>query len=240
MKSLRLVKSVLFLFVVTSITASAAIAQVQVSREIALKDFSEIHVTTGIELIITQGAAEHAKIVADDALIDAIVVDQSGNSVNIKWELIKSTRKRWLNRTAKVFISYQNLNLIEATEGSSVKTENTLKSNILSILVTSGAIVTAGIDCPELQMRTNSGASALLNGNVGKLKLESSSGSRVNAVEMTSGYASVTASSGADVKVNVSKELQATASSGGNIRYKGSPVVENTAGSKSGNVKAIQ
>lgn len=240
MKSLRLVKSVLFLFVVTSITASAAIAQVQVSREIALKDFSEIHVTTGIELIITQGAAEHAKIVADDVLIDAIVVEQSGNSVNIKWELIKSTRKRWLNRTAKVFISYQNLNLIEATEGSSVKTENTLKSNILSILVTSGAIVTAGIDCPELQMRTNSGASALLNGNVGKLKLESSSGSRVNAVEMTSGYASVTASSGADVKVSVSKELQATASSGGNIRYKGSPVVENTAGSKSGNVKAIQ
>jgi len=240
MKSLRLVKSVLFLFVVTSITASATIAQVQVSREIALKDFSEIHVTTGIELIITQGAAEHAKIVADDALIDAIVVEQSGNSVNIKWELIKSTRKRWLNRTAKVFISYQNLNLIEATEGSSVKTENTLKSNILSILVTSGAIVTAGIDCPELQMRTNSGASALLNGNVGKLKLESSSGSRVNAVEMTSGYASVTASSGADVKISVSKELQATASSGGNIRYKGNPVVENSAGSKSGNVKAIQ
>ncbi|CAM4330208.1 Putative auto-transporter adhesin, head GIN domain [Pedobacter westerhofensis] len=240
MKSLRLVKSFLFLFVVTSITASATIAQVQVSREIALKDFSEIHVTTGIELIITQGAAEHAKIVADDALIDAIVVEQSGNSVNIKWELIKSTRKRWLNRTAKVFISYQNLNLIEATEGNSVKTENTLKSNILSILVTSGAIVTAGIDCPELQMRTNSGASALLNGNVGKLKLESSSGSRVNAVEMTSGYASVTASSGADVKISVSKELQATASSGGNIRYKGNPVVENSAGSKSGNVKAIQ
>lgn len=240
MKSPGLIKSALFLLVITTLTASAAMAQVQASRDVAVKDFSEIHVSTGIDLIITQGPAESAKIVADDALINAVVLEQSGNSINIRWELVKSTRKKWLTRTAKVLITYRNLNVIEASEGSSVKTENVLKSNILSISVTSGAIVTAAIDCPELQMKTNSGASALLNGAVAKLKLESGSGSRVNALDMAADYASVTVSTGADVKLTVAKELEATANSGGNIRYKGTPVVRNTAGSRSGSVKAIQ
>lgn len=238
MNLLRPIHSALCLLLITGMTSSV-MAQVQETREVSIKDFSEIHVTTGIELIITQGATESARIVADQSLIDAVVVEQSGTSINVKWGLIKSTKKRWLNRTAKVFINFKDLNLIEATEGSLVKTENVLKSNILSISVASGANVSAAIECPELQMKTNSGASASLKGSVGKMKLESSSGSRVNTLEMMTSYANVTANSGADVKVTVSKELEATANSGGNIRYKGDPVVENSAGSKSGNVKRL-
>lgn len=238
MKFLQLTKTALFLLLLSSFTLATS-AQVEQSREVILKNFSEIHVNTGIEVIITQGETESARIVADESLIDAVVVEQSGNSVNIKWKLIKSTRKRWLTRTAKVFITYKNLNILEASDGSSVKTENAIKSGILNIAISSGAIVSATLDCPQLDIKTSSGASAFLKGAAAKLTLESSSGSRVNTTELLSNYANVTASSGADVKINVSKELQATASSGGNIGYKGSPVVENSAGSKSGNVKAI-
>ena len=238
MKSLHLFKPALFLFLITAFS-SVASAQMDRSKEIALKNFSEIHVNTGIELIITQGAAESAKIVADETLIDAIVVEQSGSSVTVSWKLIKSTKKRWVTRTAKVFINYKNLNILEASDGSSIKTENALKTGILAITVSSGAIVSATVESPQLQLKTSSGASALLKGTASKLKLESSSGSRVNALELLTDDADVTAGSGADVKVNVSKTLAATASSGGNIRYKGSAVVENTAGSKSGNVKAL-
>ena len=236
MKSFQLLKPVLFLLL---ITASAASAQMQQSREVALKHFSEIHVNTGIELIITQGTAESAKIVADETLIDAIVVEQSGNSVTVNWKLIKSTKKRWLNRTAQVFITYKNLNILEASDGSSVKTENAVKTGILNISVSSGANVSATVECPQLQLKTNSGASASLKGTAARMNVEAGSGSRINSLELIAEYANVTASSGADVKVNVTKELAATASSGGNIRYKGSAVVENSAGSKSGNVKPI-
>jgi len=238
MKSLHLFKPGLFLLLITVLN-SAASAQGQQSREVPLNNFSEIHVNTGIELIITQGTAESAKIVADESLIDAIVVQQSGNSVTVNWKLLKSTKKRWLNRTAKVLITYKNLNILEASDGSSVKTENAVKTGILDITVSSGAIVSARVECPQLRLKTSSGASAMLSGTAAKFKLESSSGSRVNTLELITDYANVTASSGADVKVNVSKGLESTANSGGNIRYKGSPVVENTAGSKSGNVKAL-
>lgn len=236
MKSFQLLKPVLFLLL---ITASAASAQMQQSREVALKQFSEIHVNTGIELIIKQGTTESAKIVADETLIDAIVVEQSGNSVTVNWKLIKSTKKRWLNRTAQVFITYKNLNILEASDGSSVKTENAVKTGILNISVSSGANISATVECPQLQLKTNSGASASLKGIAARMNLEAGSGSRINTLELIADYANVTASSGADVKVNVTKELAATASSGGNIRYKGSAVVENSAGSKSGNVKPI-
>jgi hypothetical protein len=239
MKSVPFYKAVLlFLLITTGMTA--AHAQVQQSKEVALKNFSEIHVSTGIELIIRQGAVESAEIVADESLIEAVTVEQSGYSVIVNWKLIKSTKKRWLNRTAQVLITYKNLNILEATDGSAVKTENAIKTGILNITVSSGAIVSATIESPQLQLKTSSGASAVLKGTAASLKLESSSGSRVHALELIAENAIVTASSGADVKVNVSKGLESTASSGGNIRYKGSPVVENSAGSKSANVKPMQ
>jgi len=238
MKSVQLLKPVLLVFLITA-GMSASMAQMQQSREVTLKNFSEIHVSSGIELMITQGETESAKVVADQSLIDAVTVEQSGSSVIVSWKLIKSTKKRWLNRTAQVLINYKNLNILEATDGSAVKTENMIKTGILHITVSSGANVSATVESPQLQLKTSSGASALLKGTAAKLKLESNSGSRVNALDLVTDDANVTVSSGADVKVNVSKVLESTANSGGNIRYKGSPVVENSAGSKSGNIKAI-
>jgi len=239
MKLPNLITPALSLLITLCFSAPRVSAQIQQSKEVPVKDFSEVHTTTGIELIITQGPTESAKIVADETLIDVVLVEQTGNSLNIKWGLVKSTKKRWLNRTAKVFITYKNLNVIEATDGSSVKTENTLKTPGLDISVSSGAIVTAAVECPELHVKTSSGASALLKGTAARMKLEASSASRVNAIDLAADYASVTASSGADLKINVSKELETTSNSGSNIRYKGNPKLQNYSGAKSGTVKKM-
>jgi hypothetical protein len=240
MKLPNLIKPVLSFLVILYISVPMAKAQVPGSKEVAVKDFSEIHITTGIELIIRQGSTESAKIVADEALIDAVVVEQAGNSLNIKWELVKSTRKKWLNRTAKIYITYKNLNVIEASDGSSLKTENTINTSILDISVSSGAIVTATIACPELHLKSSSGASALLKGTVGNMRLEASSGSIVNALDLTADYAKVAASSAADLKINVRKELETTSNSGSKIRYMGNPALQNYSGSKGGIVKRIE
>lgn len=239
MKLLNLIKAALFSLIILCLLTPAASGQVPASKNMALKNFSEVRITTGIELIITQGSTESAKIVTDESLIDAVVIEQAGNSVNIKWGLVKSTKKRWLNRTAKVFLNYKDLNVIEATDGSSVKTENTLKAASLDILVTSGAIVTASIDCPQLHLKTSSGASAVLKGTAASMSLEASSGSMVNTLDLATASAKVTASAGADLKINVSKELETNSNSGSNIRYKGNPVLQNYSGSKSGIVKRI-
>lgn len=234
MKLLNLIRTPAFSLVILCFGFLSVDAQEQQSKNIILSGFSEISVSTGLDLIITRGDTESAKIVATENLIDAVVVEQNGNKVNVKWKPIQSQKKAWLNKTAKVYITYKNLNLLEAGEGSSLKTENTLKTDHLDVFVSSGAIFKADLDCGKLQLKTSSGASATLSGKATEIKMESSSGSLVNALELMADYATVNASSGANIKVNVSKALEPFASSGGRIRYKGNADLKNFTGSKTG------
>ncbi|WP_158797819.1 head GIN domain-containing protein [Pedobacter sp. L105] len=237
MKSLNLIKTALLLMITLCFTIPSVNAQE--IRNVAVNDFTSVSVNAGIELIITHGDSESAKILATDKLIDEVSVEQIGTNVDIKWINHIGSKKVWRNRTAKVYITYKNLNHITASSGSSLKTENTLTAEHLDAAVSSGAIIDANITCGELQLQASSGASATFSGKAEKLKLDSSSGSLVNTLGLTTDYANVTASSGAAVKLNVTKELQGITSSGGSIGYKGSATLQDLSGSKKGNVKKI-
>ncbi|KIO76896.1 hypothetical protein TH53_12415 [Pedobacter lusitanus] len=231
MKSIFLLRPTLLLLI------TAAFGSVQVkaqgTKTISLNNVSGVNVHAGIDLFITQGNSESAKIVANNDLINEVVVENSGGDVKVSWK--EDTNSRWKNKSAKVYITYKKLNRIAASSGSNLKTENTLKTDALDIKVSSGANLTASISCKDLQVKTSSGANANLNGTTANMDVKSSSGSTVKAFDVTSDYANATASSGADIKINVAKGLETTSSSGGSIRYKGAASLKNNS-SRSGSV----
>lgn len=237
MKSLNLIKPSLLLLITLCFTIPGLHAQETHSP--AIHDFTSVSVNSGIELIITQGDSESAKILAKANLFDEVLIEQVGTNVDVRWRTPIGSKKVWRNRTAKVFITYKNLNSITAGSGSSLKTENTLKASELTASVSSGAIIQANIDCEELELHTNSGSSASFSGKVAKLKLEASSGGIVNALDLVANYAKVTSDSGASVKINVSKELETISNSGGSIQYKGDATLQDLSRSKNGHVKKI-
>lgn len=225
MKSL--IKPALLLLLIASFNPS--LSKAQETRNVSIANFSEVSVSAGIELVITQGASESAKIVAKEGVIDEVVIEKNGNSVHVGWkEHMNLTNNPFKNRSAKVYISYKNLNSIGASSGSSLTTENVLKTNKLSVRVSSGASINAKVSCTDIELRTSSGASASLSGTASNMDSQSSSGSTINAVNLVTDYAKVKTSSGADVKVNVNKGLETATSSGGNIRYKGAAALNNT------------
>jgi len=234
MKLFSSIRTAAFSFVILFPGFSSLRAQEQQSKNVTLSRFSEISISTGLDLVITRGDTESARIVATENLIDAVVVEQAGNKINIKWKLIQSQKKAWLNRKATIYMTYKTLNFLEASSGSSLKTENTLKTDHLDAIVSSGAIIKADIDCGKLELKTSSGASASLSGKATEVKMESSSGSRVNALELVSDYATVNASTGAAIRINVNKSLEPFASTGGRIRYTGNADLKNFTGSKNG------
>jgi len=206
----------------------------QQSKTISLNNFTGVAVSAGIELLITQGSTESAKIVAEKDIIDEVVVQQSGSTVNVKWKQSWGINKMWKNKSAKVYITYKKLNSISASSGSSVKTQNTLKTGELETAVSSGASINANISCNNLQVTSSSGASINLNGTATNVEVSSSSGSSVDAMGLASQYARVSTSSGAGVEVNVAKGLETTTSSGGSIQYKGAAALKNNSAKHSG------
>lgn len=226
MKPLSLIKpAILFLLISASCNLPT---QAQMTKNVAISNFSEVSVSAGIELIITQGSTESAKIIAKEGVIDEVEIEKSGNSVHVGWRENLSFTSHFKNRSAKVYISYKKLNSIAASSGSSLVTENVLKTDKLDARASSGASIKAKISCNDLDLQTSSGGSASLSGNASNMDVSASSGGNVDALDLITAYAKARTSSGGDVEINVTKGLETATSSGGSIRYKGTAALNNT------------
>ncbi|CAM4330306.1 Putative auto-transporter adhesin, head GIN domain [Pedobacter westerhofensis] len=237
MKTLSLIKPAALWLIAMAV--GSLNLQAQETKNVAVNNFSEVAVTAGIDLHIIQGTSESARIVADDDVINDVVLEKSGNRIKIGWKENWGIKKMWKNRNAKVYITYKRLNSISASSGSSLITDNTLKTDHLDAAVSSGASMDAKISCNELQLSTNSGASVSIAGTATNMEIKSSSGSSVNALNLATQYARADTNSGADIKINVAKGLETNTSSGSNIRYKGTASLKNTSNSRSSSVSRI-
>lgn len=206
----------------------------QETKNVAVSNFSELSVSAGIELLITQGSTEGAKIVAKEDVINEVEIEKSGNSVHVGWKRNEGFMNSFKNRKAKVYISYKTLNSISASSGSSVVTENVLSTDRLNAKASSGASIKAKVSCTDLEVHTSSGGSADISGKATNLDASASSGGSLDAYDLSSTYAKAHASSGGSVDINVSKGLEASSSSGGSISYKGDAALNNTSSRKSG------
>jgi hypothetical protein len=226
MKPLSFMRPLLLLLILTA--AYTAPVQAQQTKNVGVRPFSEVSVSAGIELLITQGTVEKARIVAREDLIDEVLIEQQGDHLRIGWRENDNYSNKFKNKSAKVYVSYKTLNDISASSGSSLTTENELKTGKLEIRASSGASINAKIVCTDLELHTSSGASADISGRATNLDVSTSSGASIDAGDLLTDYAKASASSGGGVKINVAKGLQASASSGGSVRYKGDAALRNT------------
>jgi hypothetical protein len=235
MKTLSFIKPAFLCFI--AVAMGTLSLKAQSTKNVAVSNFSAVSVSAGIELLITQGSSESAKIVANSDVIDEVEITTSGNTVKVGWKSNWGF-KNHNNRNAKVYINYKKLNNISASSGSSVKTENPLKTDHLDASASSGASIDAKVECNDLEVSISSGASSAFTGKTTNLRAEASSGASANLLNLTAENATAKASSGASLKVYATKALETTASSGGDIRYKGDASLRNSS-SRSGGVSKI-
>jgi len=235
MKSLYLIKPAFFLIAALVFTNGALMAQQ--TKNVAVTNFSEVSVNAGIELIITQGTTESAKIIAEEGVIDEVKIEKDGNRLNIGWK--ENHGFSWKNRSAKVYVYYKKLNGLSASSGSSLNTSNFLTTDRLAISVSSGASLNAKIACRDLDLKASSGSSTNLTGKAVNMQVEASSGSTIDALGLATEYARANTSSGSNIDISVAKGLETNSSSGSSINYKGNAALKNNSNSKSSSVSRI-
>jgi len=202
-----------------------------------VSNFNGIKVSTGIDLYITMGASEEVKIVANDEIIDDLITEVKDGTLRI---YIKQTNN-WFNwnsgnQTRKAYVTVKELKSIDASSGSDVKSENTLKGEELKVNASSGSDVEIDVYYKNVWLDTSSGSNAKLSGKTQNFKAEASSGSDIKAQDLESSICRVSVSSGSDATVNVTDELYAKASSGADVMYYGNPQVKDIDESSGGDV----
>ncbi len=228
---------ILFFLIITVVglnTATAAGTSDKTENR-NLKNFNEIRVSAGIELFLSMGDKESVKVVADADVIDDIKTEVQNGVLRI-YVKQKSWLTRGFNKTMKAYVTVKELQRIDASSGSHVKSENALKGEQLEVKTSSGSQLDLQLVYKNVNLDASSGAISHLSGKSKTLITEASSGSNIDTRELEAAICKANASSGSNISVNVSDEFYANASSGGNIRYTGSPSVKDTNESSGGNI----
>jgi hypothetical protein len=140
-------------------------------------------------------------------------------------------------KNVKVYVTYVALDRVSASSAASVFSNGTIKANQFDINVSSAASVEISLEATATTLSASSAGDIVLQGKSKSLEVEASSAADINCYDFECENVNANASSAGDIKINVTKNLDAHASSGGSVRYRGSPVKTNTGSSSGGSVK---
>ncbi len=229
----------LFLFALVIGTTSCVNAQfsgekgngnvVKQDREIG--HFTAISAGTGLDVFVVQGDKESVTVEADENLQDNIITEVRGDKLVVK---IEDRIRR--AKAMSVYITLVDVNKIHISSGCDFETKSTIKVQELEIEVSSGANANLDIHADKLSCSVSSGADADLWGTANYFYAKASSGSDLDAHKLTAKICKAKASSGADVTVNATEEIDASASSGGDVSYYGNPTKVDVNTSSGGDV----
>lgn len=200
--------------------------------------FSSVSVSSGIELLLTQGDEVSLAVSASEPKFEERLKTVIENGVlKIYYD---NAGISWVNenkRKLKAYLSFKTLEKIMASSGSSIKSSGKLNFNNLELIINSGALVKLDLVAKEISVKEDSGAEASLSGSADNVEVSVSSGASFKGFDLKTTFCTAKASSGGSVKINIEKELSAKASSGGDIRYSGAAVIREINVNSGGSVK---
>jgi len=213
-------------------------AGVDGNRNVVTKDrdissnFEAVEVSQGLDLYITQSNTTSITVEADENLHHIIQTEVQGSTLKIyATENIRRAASR------KIFLNVETIALIQSNSGSDVFSKNTIEVDELTLNSSSGSDIELSVKTNTLHCNASSGSDINLKGTTNILIADAASGSDIRAYRLNAKTSKVTASSGADISINTSKELTARATSGADIIYSGEPKIINKSDSSSGSVR---
>ncbi len=182
------------------------------------ESFTKIDVSRGIEVIVEQANEVEVEVEADDNIVQHITTKVVNNVL-----VISSDETIDFAEAETVRVKMPTINGLEATSGSNIKSNTTLKGNAIQIKSSSGSEIDITLEYDSVNSEAASGSSTELSGKALKLTTSSSSGSEINAGGLIANEITSEAASGSSSNVHPLVVLTAKASSGSEISYKGSP-----------------
>lgn len=198
------------------------------------EDFNEVRGSAGLDVYLTQGDENKILVEADENLHQYIETNIENGRLHVT-----TSHNIGNSKAKKVYVTFKQLNTIEASSGADVIGNSVIKSENLTLKSSSGADLNVEVFAKDLSAKSSSGADLEVSGKASSLMADASSGSELNAKELLVVTCNAEASSGAGVTVNVKEKLETHVSSGGDINYYGNPVSVNSNKSHSGSVNKM-
>jgi len=191
---------------------------VQVEKRIIKEKFTKIEANSGVEVVIEQGNDITVEVEADSNIIKHITTKVENGT------LVVSTDASFYNTEAEtVRVKMPVIEALEATSGSSIDTQKTIRGVNLVAKTSSGSGMELDVEYDKVSTESSSGSTLEVSGKAMKFNASSSSGSSIDAQSLLSNDVIAQATSGSSIDVHPLVSLNAKSSSGASIDYDGTP-----------------
>ena len=190
--------------------------------------FTKIDASTGVEVIVEQGATTEVEVEVDDNLMEHIVTRVENGTLIVKIEGNINTMEN-----AIVRVRTKTIEGLESSSGATIRSKNTLKGTNLALKSSSGSTINTDLEYEKVSSESTSGSEIKVSGKALALDTKSSSGSEIEAQDLAANEITAQSTSGSSIIVNPIVFLNAKASSGSSIDYVKEPkkvIKEETSG----------
>jgi len=197
--------------------------------------FNSIKVSGGIQLFLTQSDEEAVVVSAsENKFKDGIKTVVENNTLKIYY----FGDKNWSikNRSLRVYVSFKNLESLDASGASDVQVAGIITSSSLSVSLSGASDFKGAIKVTELKMECSGASDVTIKGIAETVNLETSGASDIKGYELVTNTCKAKASGASDVHITVNKTLSASASGSSDISYKGDAEVKEVHSSGSSSV----
>lgn len=186
----------------------------QISRKVG--EFSSLKVYDKITVTIIPSNENRVESNSDDASLETV---NKNGELKIKMapaQILQGDR-------VSVKVYYQNINDIQASQGSKIDSDTTLKTRMLTLTSNEGSKINLDIETGKLNVKTNSGGEITVKGNADSQDIIVNSGGKFYGQHLDSQSATITANAGGIAEVFATGSVDAKTRAGGIIDVYGDP-----------------
>ena len=187
--------------------------------------FNAIKLSGGIDLYLSQFDTESIAVSAsEDKYKQNIKTVVENNTLKIYYD----GDKMWSggNKKLKVYVSFKNLEKLQATGASDVQVAGAISAESLSLDMSGASDFKGAVKVNNLQLELSGASDATISGVANSVTIESSGASDVKGYNLETNVCTAKASGASDINITVNKELSASASGASDISYKGTGVIK--------------
>jgi hypothetical protein len=144
-------------------------------------------------------------------------------SIEVKDNILKISTKKSVSDKQSLTLVYKTIDEIKVQSVATVKSEEMITQNSLSINAESAADVDLIVNIELLQLQASGAATIRLNGNIGNLDAKLSGAADLKAHQLINQNAQIEASGASKASVHVEKKLQAKTTGAADIKIVNTP-----------------
>lgn len=235
-------KASLLLFVILAFVSTSCIIEgfnngisgngnvVEETRDIS--GFTGVKLSSGIDVILSEGDHFEVRVEADENLIDVIETSLNGKMLVVGTENVNIRNAK----SKKVHVTLPKLSALKISSAGDCRGKTLFHCDDLELGISSAGDLTLEVEARRIDLGISSSGDAKLAGKADVFNASLSSAGDLSAFDLIAGEVKVDVSSAGDARVYATDEISMSASSAGSIYYKGDAQVIRSSKSSAGDI----